>query len=86
MHKIWEEIKNHGMIHIMIAMEHQPRLIRAIRHESHKDTIFRLKCVEAGCAYSLHILRSRNSLKIHLVMQDKIPKRFISGFTGHSPQ
>lgn len=74
---MWERLKNEQHLSITSPASSHKTILRALRAESARDTVFRFKCVEDGRSYHIGFNSIGDLLLLRLEWKNKIPKNFI---------
>lgn len=75
---IWTQLKRDEYLEITAPSDLHNTVMRALRKESLKDTVFRFKCVEASRSYSIRFNSVQDLLFIRLEFINSIPKKFVN--------
>lgn len=74
---IWERLKFEQHLSITSPASSHKTILRALRAESARDTVFRFKCVERGQSYRIGFNSIGDLLIVRLEWKGTIPKNFI---------
>ena len=75
--ELWTALKKSGELSIQVSKDQHKRCMRMLRHESHKDSAYRLSCVEEGKAFAFRHASMGSLLVIRLIYKNTIPKGFL---------
>ena len=73
---MWNTLKELEYLDLDAPKESHNTILKALRKESGKDSVFRFKCVENGVSYTIGFNSLDGLLLLRLEWKDYIPKKF----------
>jgi hypothetical protein len=75
---IWDRLKLEQHLIITSPASSHKTILRALRAESARDTVFRFKCVEKGRHYHISFNSVGDMLVIRLEWKQGVPRKFVN--------